>query len=48
VDKVVVDKNNRYMDAVAVEKIWRKINGFIAGKMPEYMAENWQNPHKKK
>ena len=47
VDKIAIDKNKRHHDAVAVQKIWRRIDTFISHKKPEYLPENWKNPRSK-
>jgi hypothetical protein len=47
VEKIAIDKYKRHNDAVAVGKIWNCIDHFISSKMPEYLPENWKNPHMK-
>ena len=47
VENISVDKNRRHHDAVAVQKIWSSIDRFVSSKMPEYLSENWKNPHMK-
>ena len=46
VDKIAIDKNKRHHDAVAVTKVWNKIDNFIAHTRPEYLPENWVEPKK--